>query len=375
MKTRIDIDTRTFVRFWLVVIAFGLVLYAINLATVGLIILGLSLILAMALNRPVSRLARRLPGKSRVGATAIAYLAVIGVLTAVLVLIVPPIVQQTAGFVQSIPNIVNGTLEQSEELRNVVAEYNLEPQLDAALGSIQNSASSWAGNVGSNLIAGIGSFFSFVAGVILVLVLTFLMLVEGPVWMKRIWGLYTSKTIMEKHKRVAGKIYNVFTGYVTGQLTVSLLGSLAAGMAVFIISLIFPSVPGALAFPTAAITFIMSLIPMFGATIGGIIITTLLAFNSIPAAIVYAIYFVVYQQVENNFIAPHIQARRIELSALAVLAAVTVGLYMFGILGGIIAIPIAGSIRVLLNEYLDDAKKRREESSDSSKKPRKKVAA
>ena len=77
----------------------------------------------------------------------------------------------------------------------------------------------------------------------------------------------------------------------------------------------------------------------------------MIAFNSIPAAIIYVIYFIVYQQVENNFISPNIQARRIDLSALAILVAVTIGIYLFGIIGGIIAIPIAGSIRVLIEEY------------------------
>ncbi len=121
----------------------------------------------------------------------------------------------------------------------------------------------------------------------------------------------------------------------------------------FILSFIFPEVDANLAMPTAAITFILSLIPMFGATIGGVLIAILLALNSIPAAIIYAIFFVVYQQVENNLIAPHIQAKRIDLTALMILGAVTIGLYMFGVIGGIIAIPIAGTVRILIEEFLE----------------------
>jgi len=358
MKTRIDIDTRTFVRFWLVVIGFGVAILAIVTASTALLILGISLFLALALSVPVARLSRFLPGKSRVGATAIAYIAVIAILGAIITLVIPPIVQQTAKFVQTVPSVVQTATDGSQELRNLIADYNLQPQVDQAVESIQASAAGWAGNVGQNIIASVGSFFSFVTALILVLVLTFFMLVEGPKWMKRIWSVYNDKTRREKHKRVVGKIYGVFTGYVIGQLTVSAIGATAAGLAVFVLSLIFPALPASLAFPTAAITFTLSLIPMFGATIGGILVTILLAFNSIPAAIIYAIYFVVYQQIENNFISPHIQARRIDLSALAVLAAVTIGLYMFGIIGGIIAIPIAGSIRVLIEEYLQNRPKK-----------------
>ena len=73
-------------------------------------------------------------------------------------------------------------------------------------------------------------------------------------------------------------------------------------------------------------------------------------------------FFIVYQQVENNFISPHIQAKKIELSALAVLASVTIGIYVFGVVGGIIAIPIAGCVRVLLEYYLAKARDKREQS-------------
>lgn len=356
MKTRIDIDTRTFVRFWLVVIAFGFAIFAIYNARVALLILGISLFLALALNGPVSRISRVLPGKSRVGATAIAYILVIAVLGAIIFLVIPPIVQQTAKFVQNVPSFVDGASNQWKGLNGLIDQYNLKPQVDQALSSIKDSTASWASNVGRSVISGVGSFFAFLTGSVLVLVLTFLMLIEGPMWMKRLWGLYDDRRKMALHKRVVNRIYGVVSGYVTGQLTVSAIGAALAGLAVFVLSLVFPQIPAGLAFPTAAITFVLSLIPMFGATIAGLLITALLAFNALPAAIIYIVYFFIYQQIENNFVAPHIQARKIELSALAVLASVTIGLYLFGILGGIIAIPIAGSIRVLLDEYLNHVK-------------------
>lgn len=352
MKTKIDIDTRTFVRFWLVVFGIGLAALLLYKAQVALMIIGISLFLALALNAPVSLFSRRLPGKSRVGATALAYVAVIGFIGIVVTLVIPPIIQQTAKVAQSAPALVEGATSQWGALSHFVDEYNLQPQLDSALESIKDTAGEWAGNVGKNLMSGIGSFFSFLAALILVLVLTFLMLIEGPVWMKRIWSLYKDQEKMQKHRRVAGRMYGVVGGYVTGQLTVSSIGATAAGLFVFVLSFVFPAVPAGLALPTAAITFLLSLIPMFGATIGGVLIAILLALNSIPAAIIYVIFFVIYQQIENNFISPRIQSKRIDLSALMVLSAVTIGLYMFGVPGGIIAIPIAGSIRVLVEEYL-----------------------
>ncbi len=368
MRTKIDIDTRTFVRFWLVIFGIVLAAFLIMKAQTGLIIIGVSIFLALALNAPVAFIAKKLPGKSRVGATAIAYVAVIVILGLILTLVVPPVIQQTAKVAQTIPTIVESASGQWQGVTDIVEEYNLQDQLDSAMSSIQSSAASWAGNIGQNIVTGIGSIFSGIAALILVLVLTFLTLVEGPEWLKRIWRLYKDQDRMKKHRRVAQRIYGVVSGYVVGQLTVSTIGATAAGLFVFILSFIFPTVDAGLAMPTAAITFILSLIPMFGATIGGVLIALLLALNSLPAAIIYAIFFVIYQQIENNFISPHIQAKRINLSALMVLAAVTIGLYMFGVIGGIIAIPIAGSIRILIEEFLENRRAQEEEDEREAKK-------
>lgn len=357
MKVRIEIDTKTFIRFWLVVAGIalaGLVLYS---ARTALLILGISFFLALALNRPVSALASHLPGKSRVGGTAIAYVLVVGFLGVFLSLVVPPVIEQTVKVVGTIPAIVDQVQGQWKGLHNIVEHYGMEQQVNQAFDSIKTNATGWAASIGVNFISGVGSLLAVFTGTLLVLVLTFLMLVEAPRWLDILWSTYTSDRKLKQHKRLANKMYQVFSGYVTGQLTVSGLGAFFAGVAVFVLSFIF-NIPHNLALPTAAITFLLSLIPMFGATIGGVIICLLLSFNDFSAALVYAIYFVIYQQVENNFIQPTVQAKSVELSALAVLTAVTIGLYIFGVVGGIISIPIAGSIKVLAEEYFNNRKER-----------------
>jgi predicted PurR-regulated permease PerM len=119
--------------------------------------------------------------------------------------------------------------------------------------------------------------------------------------------------------------------------------------------------PPSLAIPIAVIVFTMGLIPMFGATIGAIIAGILIAINSITAAIIFLVYYFIYQQIENNFISPTIQSRAVEISALTVLISLTIGLSLFGILGGLISIPIGGCLRVLL---LDHIEQRREQAQD-----------
>lgn len=361
MKVRIEIDTQTFVRFWLVVIGFALAGVLLWNARVALIILGVAFFLALALNNPVNRLARLLPGKSRVGGTALAFSAIVATLGLFAFLVVPPIVEQSVKFTQTIPQLVNDAQKRSSGFSAIVERYNLEPKIDNAVESIQGNVSSWATSIGKNVLSGLSSLASFLAALLLVLVLTFLMLVEGPAWVKRLWSVYHDAERMEYHKRLAERMYVVVTSYITGQLTVSSIGALAAGSVVFILSF-FTDVPANMSIPIAALTFILSLVPMFGATIAGVLASILLGLNDFTAAIIYIIFFIIYQQIENNFISPAIQSKSIDLSALVVLGAATIGLYMFGIAGGIIAIPIAGCVKVLLQDHLERAKKSRKKS-------------
>lgn len=357
MKVRIDIDTRTFVRFWLVVIGFALVAFAIYSARTALIIVGTALFLALALNPLVSRLARIIPGKSRVLGTALSYVAVVIVLGAFIFLVVPPIVQQTAKLVETVPALIDNATKEYHGVGQFIDQYQLQPQVDGIITSVKDSAASLAGSLGKNFFTSVGSILGAVTATILVLVLTFFMLVEGPSWMKRLWHIYTDKGKMQYHKSVLGKMYTVVTSYVNGQLIVSALDGATAGLVVFILSFIF-NIPANFAIPTAAIMFVFSLIPMFGATIGAIIVGLVLAFNDLTAAIIFIVFFIIYQQIEGSYISPKVQSKKLDLSALAILISVTIGIYLFGIAGGIISIPIAGIIKILVEEYLTYRKQR-----------------
>ena len=342
MKIKVDIDTSTFVRFWLVVIGFGLVGFALYSARTALVLVLVSFFLAMALNSPVNHLAKMMPGKSRLGGTAAAFVAVVTILMGFLFLVIPPMVQQTAHFAETIPGLIDKNRVHLDSASSLVQKYNLQPQVDKAINNVKDNATEWAGNIGVNIISGVGSVFSATISVILVLVMSFLMLLEGPVWMRRIWSVYTDESAKKHHQKLVDRMYAVMKGYVNGQIAVAGIAGIAAGVTVFIMSLFIEDLSGNLTMPVAAIAFILSLVPMFGATIAGVLITVLLALNSIPAAIIFLVYFVIYQQIENNFISPTIQAKTIQLSALIVLVSVTIGTYMFGLIGGLVSIPIAG---------------------------------
>lgn len=375
MKVRIEIDTKTFIRFWLVVIGFIFVIWLMFLAQSALIIIGSALFLALALSAPVSALRRRIPRLSRGSATAIAFVAVILFLFTFIVLVIPPIIDQSLKIAERVPEIVNSLAGRSESIQAFIDRYSLQPQIDQAVQGFRDNLVGWLTSVGTGLFVGLGSFFGFIAALFLTIVLAFLMLVEGPSWLQRLWAIYKDDERMKTHQRIAERMHHAVSGYVTGQLAVSGVGSLVTGSVVFVLSLLFPTVDSTLTLPSIAIAFIFSLIPMFGATIAGVIIGALLLIVSVPATIIFAIFFMIYQQVENNLIGPAIQSKYLKLSPLAVLIAVTIGIYLWGIIGGIIAIPIAGVIKVLLEEYLLYTQKKRKESSKSLNKLLKKLQA
>lgn len=373
MKVRIEIDTKTFIRFWLVVIGFISVIWMMFLAQTGLIIIGTGLFLALALSAPVSAIRRRIPGLSRGLATATAFTAVVLFLLMFIILVIPPIIDQTLKIVERVPEIVETLAGRSDNVEAVIEKYSLQPEIDKAVLNIREQATSWFAGLGAGIFAGIGSLFGLFAALFLTLVLAFLILVEGPTWLQRLWNLYKDEERMETHQRIVGRMHHAVSGYVTGQLTVSGIGALATGFVVFLLGLVFPGVDTNLALPAIAIGFLFSLIPMFGSTIAGIIIGALLIISSLPATIIFVIFFVIYQQVENNLISPAIQSKYLQLSPLAVLVAVTIGIYMFGIVGGIISIPIAGVIKVLVEEYLVYTNKKRKESTTPINKVLKKI--
>jgi predicted PurR-regulated permease PerM len=149
------------------------------------------------------------------------------------------------------------------------------------------------------------------------------------------------------------KLSQTVSQYVSSAVTVGLINACATAIAVFIICLVFGITPG-FAFPFGLITGVFSLIPMFGSFIGGAIVALLLGFNSLGAGITFLIYTIVYLQIESNIISPKIQGKGMNLPALIILSAVTIGVYTFGLVGAIISIPIAGCIKILLEEYAAD---------------------
>ena len=319
----------------------------------ALIILCASLFLAVALNTIVSKIANMFPSKSRKLATTIAYVLVVAVLTTICILVIPAIIEQTIKFMQDISALIESIADGWNSFSNSVDQHGFGDLLESVFAALQNISSSFAQDIGSILVSSAGSVLSSITAVILVIVITFLFLIQGPELLDMIWASNLGKS-KQAHtaRRIMSRMSHVISHFVNGQLVIALIDGSLTAVAVLILSFIFPEIPIGLTLPLGLLSALMSLIPMFGAIMGGIISTSMIAFSNFGAAMIFVVYFIVYQQVESNIIAPLVQSKSSKLPALIVIASVTIGVFMFGLLGAIIAIPIAGCVKVLLEELV-----------------------
>jgi len=359
MAKTIETDLRTFVKFWLVPVAFLLVWYIFQSAWMGLVIIGIAIFLALALRPLVSRVDGFFTkhfGKDKKHqnlSAILAYLIVVVVLGAIIAIIGPVVVNETTKFVEKFPQTFETTFggwDGVNSLGQTIGVQDLHAEVDKALDGLSQYILNLLSN---NLVSSVSSAADIIMKVIFVLVLTLLFLLEGPDMMHSLWGSMEdndNKKMIKVARRTVSKMANVVSTYVSRQVIVAMIDGCATMLIVFIISLIFGLTPS-LAIPMGLITALFYLIPMFGQFIGGAIVTVLILFSSPWAGLIYAIVYISYAQVENNIIAPKIQGDALNLRPVMILCAIIIGMYMFNLLGAIIAIPIAGCIRVLVEEF------------------------
>lgn len=346
-KTELVITAPTFFKTLLLIVGTILLLAILHQTAHALVIIFTAFFLALALNAPVSLLARHIPGKARgnrAWATSLAFLTVVLILGGFLASIVPPLVRQTESLVNAAPHLVSDIKNQHGAVGDIIRKYHLQGQINDLSKQLQNRAKSGAGaafttvkSVGSSAFTGLT-----------VLALTFMMLVEGPRRLE-----FFHELVPGKHKktarRLADDMYQVVKGYVNGQVTLAAIAAVLITPALFILGVNYP-------LGLMVIVFVCGLIPMVGHTIGAIIVTIVALFTSPTAALIILAYYILYQQIENYLIQPRIQANSTDMSPLLVFGSVVVGVSFSGLLGGLVAIPVAGCLRIALLEYLRSKK-------------------
>jgi predicted PurR-regulated permease PerM len=343
----IDIPNRTIIRALGWVLVFMLGLAAFQQASHALLLIFTAFFLALALNAPVHWLSQHLPGKrkgNRTAATAISFLVIILILAGFLASIVPPLVRQTNSFIKAAPGLIEDVKSEDSAAGQFIRRYNLQSQVQNFSTELGDRLKSSAGAA----VSTVGKVGNSAFSTLTILVLTFMMLIEGPRWLR------LGKDIIpdehhERTERLALGMYRVVKGYVNGQV---ILASLAAILIFPVMLLLDISYPIAL----MVVVFICGLIPMVGHTIGAVFVTIVAAFTSLPAAAIILAYYFLYQQIENYVVQPKVQSNSTNMSPLLVFISVVIGVNFGGIFGGLVAIPVAGCIRLVLLDYLHHKK-------------------
>jgi predicted PurR-regulated permease PerM len=348
--TEVTVSNRTVVRvILLIVLTFFGLRFLSNVGHV-LSLLFMAFFLSLALNPFVSWFVRKLHLKSRISGTAIAYLSVLIVLGGIIALVFPPLIRQTVDFVSDAPQTIRSLNDENSSLGSIVKRYSLQDEVEGLSENIKERTQ----NIQAPVVTTAGRIGSTLISIITVLVLTFMMLVEGPRWNTRLWSLAPKKN--RNHWRLmAEKMYRAITGYVNGQVFLALLAAAFALIALLVASTLVNVSVNAVGL--AGILVFTGLIPMIGNTIGGVIVTIACALVSLPLALIMAIYFIIYQQIENVTLQPYIQSKFNELTPLLVFIAALLGVGFGGLIGAFIAIPAAACVKILLLDYLDNREK------------------
>jgi predicted PurR-regulated permease PerM len=338
----IRIENRTIFR---ILISTGLFLLAIKvivLLQTPLLWIGAAFFLAVALNPAVSFFSKYLPRQSRGGAIAVVLLTFFVVTGFLVYSFLPPLITQTQALINSIPGFIAQLQNLGGPFGDLAQRFDLGSRLSEVSGDIVKGVSSATGSA-LNLIANV---FSGVAAVLTIFALTFFMLFETKTWMHNFWAL-TPPAHRERNRQLATQMYNAVTGYVNGNFLTSLIAAVTAAIMMFILGVPY-------AIPLAMVVGLLDLVPLVGATVAAVIVVLVALSESSVDAIILAVYFVVYQQIENNILQPLVYGRSTELSPLVVTIAILIGATLAGIFGALVAIPIAACIKVILFHFYGD---------------------
>jgi predicted PurR-regulated permease PerM len=203
----------------------------------------------------------------------------------------------------------------------------------------------YASGLGAPTLAFLSGVATTVAGVVTIFVLSYLMVLEGPRAVDGFLALFDERRA-EHIRRVARDCAKTVTGYITGNLLISVI---CGGLTYALLAILDVPYAGLI----ALFVGVADLLPLVGATLGAVVATLAAFTQSVTAGIVAVVFFIVYQQLENHLLQPLIFARTVKLNPLTVLVAILIAVELAGILGALLAIPIAGILQILARDIWD----------------------
>jgi predicted PurR-regulated permease PerM len=332
---------RAVLRTVLIVVAVALTLYVIFLLRRPLTWLVIAGFLAIAMSGPVNLLSRHM---KRGLAIALAYLVLLLVPIGIGAALIPSIVGQGEDLATNVPEYahdVTDFVNDNETLSNLNDKFDFTTEIEDAAADAPSKIGDAAGTLRDIGIGVVNRVFATIT----ILILSIFMVAGGPRWLEALVRSQPPDRA-ERLERALRHMANAIGNYVGGVL---LQATVAAVLAFIVLSILGAPFAGAL----ALVIFFFDLIPVVGATIAAVLVGLVMLFVKFPVGlIIWIVYAIVYQQVENYVIQPQIQRRAVAVEPFIVLVAVLCGSTLFGIMGAILAIPTAASIQIAVREYI-----------------------
>jgi predicted PurR-regulated permease PerM len=317
------------------------VLYLLWLTRQILVWLMIAVFLAVALDPLVSWLQRH-GLRSRGLAVLGALLLVLGAVVGIGLLIVPPLVTQIGDLSTALPKYVDDLTSGRGPLGFLERDYDVVERVRERVekggsGGLVTGLAGGALSLAASVLTAIAA-----TGTIIVMVI--FLLLGGPRW---VGGFYDAlpPEQCDRWRRVGDDLYRSVGGYVRGNLAISLVAGVTAATVLLILG-----VPYAIAL--ALVIALFDLVPLVGATIGAALVLVVALAHSVTAGVVWLVFAIVYQQLENHLLQPVVYGRMVVLPAFAVLLAVLLGAKLAGIVGALGAIPVASAIQIILADLI-----------------------
>jgi predicted PurR-regulated permease PerM len=335
-----DISPRVILRIVLVVVGVVITLYVLYLLRKPLSWIVIATFLAVAMSAPVNLLSRRM---RRGLAILVSYLGLLMIPVLLAAILVPPIVNGVNDLASKAPDYAaqaRDYVEKNKRLRKLENDYGVITKLEDEAKKLPSKAGTAAGTL-TNI--GVGVVNSIFAG-LTILILSIFMVANGRRWVHRAIQLRPPEQA-ERLERAVDDIATAVANYVGGALAQATIAGITGFIVMKILGIPFAG-------PLAVLVGVADLIPLVGATIAAVLVAIVTLFADFPIdTIIWVIWAVVYQQLENTVIQPQIQRRAVDLNPFIVLVSVLFGSTLFGVGGALLAIPLAASLQIAVLEW------------------------
>lgn len=306
----------------------------------------ISAFFAVALHPVVNWVTRRLAFGRRWLGTLLVFLVVFAALGGLVTLFVVPLAREGSAVAQDFPHILDDARQGRGPVGNLIERFHLMQYAQQHADRIREYAS----GLGAPTLAFLGSVATGVAGIVTIFVLSYLMVLEAPKVVSGFLALFDDRRA-ERIRRVGQDCAKTVTGYISGNLLISVICGLLTYALLAVLGVPYAGL-------IALFVGLADLIPLVGATLGAVVASLAAFTESVTAGIIAVVFFVVYQQLENHLLQPIIFARTVQLNPLTVLIAILIAVELAGILGALLAIPVAGILQILARDIWDERRGR-----------------